>query len=295
MVICYVDEAGDPGCLPSATADIQPVLVVAGFFVRQPRIAQLTREFIELKRQFHPAALPPKAHPLDWVLVEVKGAELRRDVALGSRRRRRHVLGFLDKAVALLERFECRLVGRVWVKGVGAPFKGVPVYTSSVQYVYGRFNRWLADHGEGGVVICDSREQVQNRGVSHSIFTEKFRVAGDKYPLILEMPMFGHSENHAGIQLADLVCSALLFPMAVDAYCVGFIDNTHVRKGYDVLRARYGPRLEKLQERVWDRSRVPPRKDGGVIVSDPLGKKSRGVMFSARDAAAIPAAPGHGR
>jgi hypothetical protein len=32
------------------------------------------------------------------------------------------------------------------------------------------------------------------------------------------MPTFGHSENHAGLQLADLVCSALLFPMAMDAY-----------------------------------------------------------------------------
>lgn len=73
------------------------------------------------------------------------------------------------------------------------------------------------------------------------------------------MPTFGHSENHAGLQLADLVCSALLFPMAVNAYCAGAIASVHVRPEYVVLRDRYAARLEALQHRVHDTSRVPPR------------------------------------
>ena len=35
------------------------------------------------------------------------------------------------------------------------------------------------------------------------------------------MPVFAHNQNHAGIQIADLVCSALLFPMATTRYCLG--------------------------------------------------------------------------
>jgi hypothetical protein len=37
------------------------------------------------------------------------------------------------------------------------------------------------------------------------------------------MPLFGHSDNHAGIQAADLLCSAFLFPMATYMYCLGHI------------------------------------------------------------------------
>jgi hypothetical protein len=39
----------------------------------------------------------------------------------------------------------------------------------------------------------------------------------------MEVPSFGHSDNHAGLQLADLICSAFLWPMAMHAYCEGHI------------------------------------------------------------------------
>ena len=39
-------------------------------------------------------------------------------------------------------------------------------------------------------------------------------VVVDAYDRLMEMPMFGHSDNHAGIQAADMICSAFLFPMA---------------------------------------------------------------------------------
>ena len=143
MQFCYVDEAGCTGVLPSASSDIQPVLVVAGVVVPQETLAELTREFIHLKREFFPANRPRGSSHLDWISVEVKGSELRRLVAGSSRNRRRHAIGFLDKTVALLERHHCRLKGRVWVKGIAAPFNGRSVYTSSIQYIHEWFNAWL--------------------------------------------------------------------------------------------------------------------------------------------------------
>ena len=277
--ICYVDEAGCPGALPSATSNVQPVLVVCGLVFRQPVVQDLTREFISLKQRFYPDSFPPGASALDWILVEVKGAELRQRAVVSSRRSRRHALSFLDNAVGLLETSGCRVKGRVWVKGIGQPFNGRSVYTSSIQYIHHWFNEWLEHEGDEGLVVCDSRDQHLNRIVSHSIFTQKYSTGGDRHPRILEMPTFGHSENHAGIQLADLVSSALLFPMAIDAYCSGSISSVHVRPGYASLRVRYGARLERLQYRVPDPGHIPPRYVGGVMVDDQVGRRSRSLLF----------------
>ncbi len=281
MYICYVDEAGCPGPLPTATSNVQPILAVCGVVVNQVRIADLTRDFIQLKRTFYPGSLPMGSHALGWILVEVKGSELRRNVVDGSKRIRRHAIGFLDKLVELLELYECRLKGRIWVKGIGKPFKGRSVYTASIQYIHHWFNEWLVHRDDHGIVVCDSRDQALNRIVSHSVFTEKFRAAGDRHPRVLEMPTFGHSENHAGIQIADLVCSGLLFPMAVDAYCAGAVKSVHIRAGYGQLRTRYGPRLEALQYRINDATHIPPRLIGGVMVDDQIGKKQRSLVFQA--------------
>jgi len=35
--LCYLDESGDTGLLPSATAPIQPVFVIAGLIVNHVR------------------------------------------------------------------------------------------------------------------------------------------------------------------------------------------------------------------------------------------------------------------
>ncbi len=281
MLICYVDEAGCTGVLPDPSSSIQPLFVVCGLVVDQARIHDLTKDLLGLKRRFFPRSVSPGTPALGWILVEIKGAEIRKQLAAGSKRQRRYAIGLLDNVLDLLEKHECRLIGRVWVKGIAAPFDGRAVYTWSIQYVHQWFNAWLEGKKDQGLVICDSRNKQLNTVVSHSIFTEKFRVAGDKHPRILEMPTFGHSENHAGLQLADLVCSALLFPMAVNAYCAGVVASVHVRPEYVVLRDRYAARLEALQHRVHDTSRVPPRLVGGVMVNDQLGRKPRNVMFSA--------------
>ena len=67
-------------------------------------------------------------------------------------------------------------------------------------------------------VIADSRDPKANEAAAHSIYVEKFLAGGDKHPRILEMPTFGSSQNHIGLQLADIVCSALLFPIAHARY-----------------------------------------------------------------------------
>ncbi len=276
MHFCYVDESGDTGTLASPTHPIQPVLVILGVALDHTHLAALTHEFIDLKARFSPALASRLSGRFDILLHEAKGTALRKEALSSSRRESRRALGFLDHVVTLLEKHEAKVFGRVWIKALRYPMDGNAVFTSSMQAICGCFERYLTQRGDCGLVIADSRSPGQNVPVAFSIFTQKFQAAGDAFGRILEMPTFGHSDNHVGLQLADLVVSGLIFPMAVVAYCTGRVENLHVRPGYQVLRQRFGPRLKRLQFRY---QKPDGRWAGGITVSDALGRRSGSLLF----------------
>ena len=79
----------------------------------------------------------------------------------------------------------------------------------------------------------------KNLRVSHSIFTQKFGAAPN-YQRLVELPTFGHSDNRTGLQICDIVCSGLLYPIACYAYCAGHVNNVHVQPRAAWLRHRHG-------------------------------------------------------
>ncbi len=89
MFFCYVDESGDTGTVASATDLTQPVLVLAGVVLPYDAVPGITRDFIALKRQFFPGKFGQLDPFLDGIAVEVKGADVRREVRSSSRRERR--------------------------------------------------------------------------------------------------------------------------------------------------------------------------------------------------------------
>ncbi len=237
MLIFYVDEAGCLGALPSSTSAVQPVFTLAGTMLEQERLKDFTLDWLHLKDRFFPKLRNPNSDFLDWIKLEVKGTELRTHIRQGPRDRRRHALGFMDKFLALLERHEARLLGRIYVKPVGPAFNGRSVYTSAVQSLAMDLQRFLQTTDRQGLIVLDSRNKPKNVNVSHSVFTQKFRSAGDAYDRLVEMPVFGHSDNHAGIQASDMICSAFLFPMAAYVFCLGRVSNVHVDLQYHRIRA----------------------------------------------------------
>ena len=278
MRICFVDEAGDLGALGNPPrANDQPVLVVAGLFVGVASLDRLTGEFLDLKQRYFPGLPYPSARPLDRILPEIKGADIRANATRGTPRQRRHAIGFFDRFLALLEHHEVRLVARIWVKGIGSPFHATPVYTSSIQQICAYFDHYLTHNDDTGICIADSRNKFKNVNVSHSIFTQKFSATARNYRRLAELPTFGHSENHAGLQTCDLVCSALLYPIACFAYCTGYVNNIHVQPRAAELKQRYGHQLKALQYRY----RNPPagRYEGGIVVADAIGQQSGSLMF----------------
>lgn len=261
--------------LPSSTSNIQPVFAFIGIAFNAGIVGDLTREFLELKRRFFPG-IHKSAHYLDDILVEIKGADIRRNIATGNRRSSRAAFGFLDNLFTLIEKHDGRIIGRIWIKGIGKLFKGRSVYTFSMQDSCSTFQKYLEFVDDQGFIIADSRNKRANTNVSHSIFTRKFQANGDNFSSLVEMPTFGHSDNHAGIQIADLICSAVVFPMAIQSYCQGYISNVHTRD-YSQLKSRYRSRLQDLQFRY--QNPADNRWRGGIIASDAIAQRSGRALF----------------
>lgn len=275
MHLCYMDESGCTGALPTATSAIQPVFVLAGIIVDESRLHGLTIDYLNLKQRFFPGKLSPTADFLQWVLAEIKGNEIRKRARSGSHRERSHAFSFLDAFLGLAEKYNLKIIGRLWVKGIGQPFNGRPVYTSSVQRICTYFNQFLMSSNSTGLIVADSRDPALNANVAHSVFTMKFKAAGDVFPRLMEMPVFGHSENHVGIQMADILCSALLYPLATCTYCLGHVTSPHVQPSHLGLKRRFGARLRSLQYLYSEAGKCR----GGITVSDAIGKKSSAMMF----------------
>lgn len=236
----------------------------------------MTEAWLNLKQTFHPNLAPANTTHMGWILPEIKGSEVRKNACDSSRNVRRHAVGFVDKTVKILEDADAKLVGRVWIKGIGKPLNGTSVYTFSIQSIYTDFQNYLTKHNDIGVVILDGRLKHLNTPVAHSVFTQKFKGTGDAFDRIVELPAFSHSDNHAGLQLADMVCSAVMTPIAVNTFCDGHVTNVHVRPGYAALKRDFAGRIRKLQHRYTEAS---GRGRGGFVVSDELGKKAGGDMF----------------
>lgn len=276
MKICYIDEAGCTGTLASTKSSIQPVLTITGLFVDYSALHKLTIDLISLKQRFYPKVLPSSATHLDWIKAEIKGADVRKYASSGSRNESRHAFGVMDNVTQLIDTSDAKVVGRVWIKAVGTPVKGVAVYTSSIQSIYSDFQRFLDKTDDYGFVVADSRLKHLNTQVAHSIFTQKFKGTGDSYDRIVELPAFSHSDNHAGLQLADLVASAFVTPVAINTYCEGHIQSPHVRSNYRKIKDRYRTWIKSKQYRYDEAS---GRSRGGVVVSDALTKRPGGEMF----------------
>ncbi len=272
MYFTYIDESGGFEA-PNTSPDATPLMVFAGLIVQASAIPAMTNAFLQLKRRFYPSE---SSKFLDTMLIEVKGSELRRAVRSTSRRQQRRAIGVLDGAMKLIEEYDVRLVGRVWIK---EPSKGLDPqgsYTFAIQDICRHFNHFLARQNSTGLVLCDARRHNQDIQVAHSIFTKKHKASGDAYPRVLESAVFARSVNHAGLQLADIVASALIFPIAARVYCSGHTTGVHVRSRFDVLRRRYATRLRKLQHLYQDEC---GRTRGGIVVSDKIGKRPSSHLY----------------
>jgi len=277
MYIAYMDDAGDLGTVSNPPLhNDQPVFALTILLTNQARLASLVPDFLQLKRTYFPGLIPPATHFLASVLNEIKGADLRRDIATGNRNQQRHATRFLSEVVDLCLRSDLRLVSKVYVKAIGQPNEHTAAYTAACQSLFSSFDHYLSTAGDTGFCIADSRTKGLNVPVAHSIFTQMFSTRQAHYPRIMELPTFGHSDNHVGVQLCDLLASALIVPMAVHTYCTGHIANVHVQPGHSRIRAKFTTRMQQLLYRYRDTQGI---WRAGITVSDALQQRPSSEMF----------------
>lgn len=132
---------------------------------------------------------------------------------------------------------------------MGVPLVDKSVYTKSTQNIGIRYQKYLEQNNADGMMIADFRDPNRNSYVAHCIFTQKHKLGngGDVYPSINETPTFAISNNHACLQISDLICSALITPMAMRVFCTPGITSLHNHANYDAVLQRYRKRIKALQ------------------------------------------------
>lgn len=279
MFIAYIDEGGCLGKLPAADSSIQPVFTLLGVAVPANKLQSLTRRFLQLKRNYFSrrGQNNHSPHYLDWILHEIKGSDLKKDAIDQKRKPRRRALFFIKDLLSILQDHDVKIFGRIYIKEIGRTIEQFAIFTSAVQSLFKSFHVYSKSSDRRGIVILDSRRKNQNRQVSHSIFTQKFSAYGDPYDAILEMPSFGHSENHAGLQIADILVSAIINPIATHVFCTGYINSIHLKTEFFILRQWFVAGLQSLVFRLQDDDGT---WKGGIHVNHPFPGRKSSELFS---------------
>lgn len=265
MLLCYLDESGDEAVVDSAESS--PLLVIGGILVDADCASSLIHDFLSLKTKFYPRLAGEGTRLLDRIRFEVKGSSLRKDLRTSKNRNtRRFVLTLLSEFLGLLERHQVKIVGEVRVKSKSG--LSVHAYPLAVTAVARRLELLLCDKNLEGLMVLDSRTKHKNVVSVHSLTTRRFKQTGDAFPHLVDSPVFGHSDSHVLLQVADIVTSGLLFPMHARLYSDPVGLNIHLSDEYEVLGELFATRLEILS------STNGLQSEGKMLVrvSEPNGK-----------------------
>lgn len=280
MQLCYIDESGTAETLVDTNPEQQPVIVIAGVSLPEADLTAITHEWINLKKTFYPSIAKSGHGWLDAILAETKGSSVRRRFQRrATRRQKQNAVGLVDGTLKILERHQAKILGRVWIKQLDVENHGMSMYAMSLQFICAAFDASLPT-GERGMVVVDSQTYRHNHQLAHSIFTQRFG-KNPKHCGLVDMPVFGHSDNHAGLQIADLLCSAVLAPIASSVYAGAYAAwNQHCDSGYLDIREEFGERLEALTFPLTTPSHKTGKPSSSVVVSDPVSKRGARLMWS---------------
>lgn len=250
-------------------------MAIVALLVDSNELPSLTRDYVALKCRYF-AAKFAGARSLDFILSEVKGSQILSLTRSSARNDRRKALQFRRDLCTLLEQHNVKVMARVWIKADGKSLNMKKSYGYAIQDITRDFNAYLESVDDFGTVIADSREHKLNIDVAHSVFTQKWKAGGDPYPRVSEVPTFAASDNHAGLQLADLVASTIVFPSAVAAYCESRAGYAHQPDQYEPVRQEFIARLKRMlfryraEDRYWR---------GGIDLTDAISRRGTSKLF----------------
>lgn len=249
MRLCFIDDTGDPGALSKNPPKGGPsaILGLIAVVIEADDVHELTHEVLSIKNNW-PHVRSYSTRVLDRIDCEVKGASIRKGWCSGAAPSLEHsARATTDGMMDLLERLGAAVFGKVFVKHPGGVFDGQRLYNIALSHICEAFEAYLSEVDDRGLVILDTRNEGKNRDSAHSVFTRKHAATGDAFPHLLELPTFGDGKNHAGLQMADWLASALVAPLAWEAFCVDATPCPEWDAGYARLGAEYRDRLRARQ------------------------------------------------
>lgn len=275
LLICYIDEAGNIGTYNPLDPSSTPVFIVGGFSVDDKECDALLMDFIHLKTELNP---PLRSLRLsDVIRHEIKGATLRANVRTGSTKQsRRWSISYMSRVISLLDEHDCHIFGNVLVKKAAEVYGSASVYPKAVAELATTFNHQAEAYGTKGLMILDAQTKVKNEGNVHTITTRRFRHGGNSYPQLVESPVFGHSDTHVLLQIADIIMSSLVYMCTCAAFLPIELGNPHLDPEYAMIYRQFSQRLEKLEYKYTDESGY--RRGGFYIMDHLTGNKSRNLF-----------------
>lgn len=276
LYVCYVDESGNGQILTTLNhQQNQPVLAISGLFIPFKNLNSLTKRFLGLKQTYFPPS-SPVSHDLNLILHEIKGTQVRRNMVDPSRSVRRISTNFMKDTLTIIESLDAKISGKIYIKQYNAQINEVSMYSTAIQTIAATFQNFLASCDGYGIMILDSRDHSKNSNIAHSIFTQMFCSSGNKFSRIIEMPSFGISDNHAGLQICDLLCSSIIYPIVATSFLTTTTYQPNfVKPKYAEVKHNFAARIKNMQYRYIYQGKPM----GGLIVSDPVSKKHGGYLF----------------
>lgn len=262
MYFCYIDESGDSSTLVEQDNNSNPFFILVALIIHQEYLIPITLDFIKFKKIYYPNLSPKNISDIDLnsklekpflegILAEIKGSDIRSHFRTGSTNAKKTDIGFLNQCLNLLKKYDVKLLGSTLVKQFNRKNSDASFYGQSILYFGAEFEKFLCQKQQTGLIIADSRKSNQNYRTSHTFFTQRHQCSGNAFPHILESVTYGHSHNFAMLQLTDIVCSALLYPMYSISYG-SYIsqqnpENVHISSNYLEIYTRFANRLKHLQ------------------------------------------------
>jgi len=275
MLVCYVDEAGDIAPYELTDPASTPVFALAGVCADDSRADDLLMDYLRLKQRYEPTLQNRLLS--DVIQHEVKGSSLRRNIRTpGSRNTRRRAISYLDQVLRLVEQYQGTIYGRVLIKLAGETYPPASTYPSAVAELATTLDQQARAVGTRSLMILDAQTKTKNEGNVHTITTRRYRHGGNMFPTFVESPVFGHSDTHALLQLADLLVSGVIYPAACAAYLPVMPGDPHRDPAYQVIRPAFGERMARLEYRYVDGN---GDRRGGFRVIDRVGLRPARLLF----------------
>ncbi len=240
----YLDETGttDAHTVPLKPG-ITPMFTLAGVALPIDRWRDYDRGYLRLKREFFAKEIDASTK-ID-VVWEVKGSDLFAPRNAASERNK----VFAYKVLDLIKEYKGRAFGVNFLKSVNNPMPRSSIYTKGLQILAERFDVFLRESDEQGIIIMDSRmaHMRKGNGVDYTVATSYLSFIfgnneGKLLKRIVEAPMFADSGITAGLQIADIV-SGMIYAdvyrhkLSSDVAVLekGLLDYSHCQKYHTPL------------------------------------------------------------